>query len=219
MLASRATPAVAPRLLLQRLLLCCSLAMLPLAAHAAPAQHPALTILLPRTSLHHYLHHLSPEESVSDEEVSEESALEPMTVRALVDLLLSAPPTPLDPPTPRLQHHAHADLARMPLKRQVRQDSLSHERIKASRTYKPIKPYLTNPRYFLESLGGKLNLGNQNQLSKKSGGSSWLRSRDSILRRLSYLLNGNLDQIVSVQELTEDGVLDSSSRLGKDNFL
>ncbi|XP_042239065.1 uncharacterized protein LOC121877390 isoform X1 [Homarus americanus] len=213
MLASRTAPAVAPRLLSLCLLLSCTLALLPSATNAASHPPAALRLLLPSSSP---LHNLRPDESYPPEEEEVGVVVDPVIAQALLQLL--SPPAlgrrSSQPPPARPVLTLLANLARPPLKRDARQESLRLGWPKTSRVLKPIRPYLTKPKYFLENLRGKTNLGTVamcrlderncptgDQLAKKSEGPSWFRSRDTVWRRLNYILGGNLDQDF------DDGVL------------
>ncbi|KAG7159481.1 hypothetical protein Hamer_G004110 [Homarus americanus] len=87
--------------------------------------------------------------------------VDPVIAQALLQLL--SPPAlgrrSSQPPPARPVLTLLANLARPPLKRDARQESLRLGWPKTSRVLKPIRPYLTKPKYFLENLRGKTNLG------------------------------------------------------------
>ncbi|XP_042239068.1 uncharacterized protein LOC121877390 isoform X3 [Homarus americanus] len=179
MLASRTAPAVAPRLLSLCLLLSCTLALLPSATNAASHPPAALRLLLPSSSP---LHNLRPDESYPPEEEEVGVVVDPVIAQALLQLL--SPPAlgrrSSQPPPARPVLTLLANLARPPLKRDARQTNLG-----------------TVAMCRLD----ERNCPTGDQLAKKSEGPSWFRSRDTVWRRLNYILGGNLDQDF------DDGVL------------
>nr|XP_053643693.1 uncharacterized protein LOC128696473 [Cherax quadricarinatus] len=208
MLVSRSATTTAPSILL---LLCSSLAFMPLAAAApAPAHHPTFSLLLPRAPLQESLQVIPSEESSSDEEMG--VVLDPVMARTFLQYL-STPTTDLSS-TATLPRPAPLDLARLPLKRQVRQNSVSNERVMTSRVSKPNRQYLTNPRYFVESLGGKVSLilGSSPHVSLILGSSPQVSLILGSSPQVSLILGSSLQMLDLWMTTSHAGPMDDYTR-------
>ncbi|XP_071520928.1 uncharacterized protein [Panulirus ornatus] len=171
MLASRAAASVAaaPRLLLLPLLLLPSvLALLPPAGATLDtdqvALRPSIRMLRATSPRRDALHEVPADVSYIDEELG--VMMDPMVVRALLQLLSTSEQSPRQ--------------AQLPLPLYPRLPLL------------PEAARLPHKRDDNQNLIGKNCRPAQGR--KKSVGPTWLGSRDAVMRRLGYMLGGNLDQ-------------------------